>query len=344
MNIPLWLVAATALAASLMAPLALRPALTRFNVVDTPNARSSHFRPVLRGGGIGPLFAMALAYTVAFLSGVDDALIVPLGCIIGTSIAAGVLGWLEDVRGLSVSTRAVMQILIGSAGAGLAVWAGDGSYLHWLVCAIGVAGYINVTNFMDGVNGMSSLHGLVVGAAYATLGILTALDWLTVAGLVLAAAFLGFLPWNLLGRGLFLGDVGSYLLGGGVAIIAAGAWVAGVPLVGVVAPLAIYASDTTVTLLRRVATGEKWYEPHRSHTYQRLTDAGVSHFGVSAIVAVASAICAAVGLLSVAVAEALFPVLAGLILVVVACYFIIASTLGRRSRQQRRSTEVGIQQ
>src|SRR5690606_29011020 len=77
-----------------------------------------------------------------------------------------------------------------------------------------ISSYINVANFMDGLNGISGFHGVIAGAAFGVVGWLTATPWLLIIGVVLAAGYLGFLPWNLTKPGAFLGDVGSYLLGG----------------------------------------------------------------------------------------------------------------------------------
>ncbi|MCL3862921.1 NAD-dependent epimerase/dehydratase family protein [Actinotalea sp. K2] len=212
--------------------------------------------------------------------------------------AAAALGWAEDVKGIPVRFRAVTQLLIALAGAAALATVSDLPW--WAVPAAGlaVAAYVNVANFMDGLDGISGLHGLVVGAALATVGGLMGLPWLVLGGVVLAMSFLGFLPWNLGRRAVFLGDVGSYLLGATIAILCLAAFAEGVPAITVLGPVAIYLADTGVTLLRRVVNGERWFEAHRSHCYQRLTDRGLTHVQTSAIVAGATALTSALGLLA----------------------------------------------
>lgn len=149
---------------------------------------------------------------------------------------------------------------------------------------------------MDGIDSISSVHGLTVGAVFAIVGGLSHSSWLVSVGLVVAVSFFAFLPWNLGANRIFLGDVGSYLLGGTVAIAFIAAGASGISLLALVGPLAIYLADTGATLARRAARGERWQDAHRSHVYQRLVIAGLSHVQVSTIVAFASVISAGFGL------------------------------------------------
>ena len=283
---------------SLMLPLLLKPLLGRLGVVDVPNERSSHTRPATRGAGLAPLVAVTVGYVLLlFVPAVQDFRILLL-VILGVSVASGLLGWVEDFRGVPVPIRAALQLIIGLAG-GTAVCLVAGAP-WWLLplFVIGIAGYINVANFMDGIDGISGLHGAVVGTSFALIGGLTEQDWMVPAGLVLAVAFVGFLPWNLSRGRIFLGDVGSYLLGGCVAVIAVIAVSSGVSMLAVLGPVIIYLVDAGATLAGRAARGERWYEAHRSHAYQRLTDFGIPHSVVSSLVALMSAVAAGMGMLS----------------------------------------------
>lgn len=274
---------------ALLAPFLLIPILRRFGVIDTPNERSSHTAPALRGAGLATLAGVVVGMTLLLLLAdpSNRGTLVILGVVLA---AAAVLGAIEDWRGLPILLRAALQFTAGCAlGAGLVYVTGQ----TWLlVPLIGFffAAYVNVANFMDGVNGISGLHGLVVGIAYALLAWHSGLGWLSVVALIIAVTFGAFLPWNL-GRGrIFLGDAGSYLLGGSIAAVATTLVVYGAPFAAVMGPVALYIADTGLTLLVRMLRGERWYASHRSHVYQRLTDVGLSHVQVAVLVAAVTAV------------------------------------------------------
>ncbi|WP_241982022.1 NAD-dependent epimerase/dehydratase family protein [Cryobacterium sp. TMT3-29-2] len=257
--------------------------------------------------------------------------------IVGAGAAVAILGLVEDIRGVRIVTRASVQLAVGAVATTALVWHSD-SELWWIpVGAVVLAGYTNAANFMDGINGISGLHGAVVGSAFGVIGILTERPWLLGAGLVLAVSFVAFLPWNLAGKRMFLGDVGSYLLGGSVGIIAITALVDGVAPLAVVAPLCIYLADTAVTLVRRVLGGEEWHQAHRSHVYQRLTAAGFTHL-TAALIVTASTLCtSAIGLLSLDGSGALTAVAAVGIGLVAAVYLSLPGLLSARGRKPETS-------
>lgn len=276
-------------------PVAIRPLLGRMGVVDVPNQRSSHVRSTPRGGGIAPLLAFVFGATPLLVSDSFSGLLVLL--IVWPAVAIAIVGLLEDVKGLPILFRAGSQLLIGfCCGLGLCIYFGAPVWSA-AIASIVFATYVNVANFMDGVNGISGMHGAVAGIGYALLGVISGLDWLSYLGLLLAAVFVAFLPWNLSPKGFFLGDVGSYFLGGSIIALCLGALYAGVHPIAAVAPLVVYLSDAIVTMVRRSYRGEPVLRPHRSHAYQRLTDTGLSHLAVASIVALATAVGVAAGLL-----------------------------------------------
>ncbi|MFC3299715.1 glycosyltransferase family 4 protein [Arthrobacter agilis] len=296
MSALLAVVGLVALALSLALPVIVKPLLRRLGVIDIPNDRSSHTTLVIRGMGVAVAAAILAGLALSLATGlvaVDRSLILIIFLMVG---AASALGWIEDFRGLSVRVRLAVQLLIGAAGtAALATTIDESSYWWLPVGAIAVAAYINAANFMDGINGISGMHGVVVGAFYAWAGLLSDQMWLIVAGLVVAAAFAGFLPWNL-GRGfVFLGDVGSYLLGASIAAIAVTGLLAGVYLEYLLSPVLIYLADTFSTFLRRARRGERLSAAHRQHVYQRLTDAGLTHAQVAVLVSVLSMLTGGAG-------------------------------------------------
>ncbi len=200
------------------------------------------------------------------------------------------IGLAEDLRGLSVRLRLVLQALVGTAtGLALVLPARTtfGTAIA-LVAAVWLVGYANAFNFMDGVNGISAAHTILGGAAFATLGLLYGSHVLIGAGAVVAAAAATFLPWNAGRAYIFLGDVGSYGLGGILGTLAIYGFVAGIPAEAVIAPLALYLADTGWTLARRAYQGEAWHRPHRTHAYQQLTDAGCSHQQVTLVTVIFS--------------------------------------------------------
>lgn len=318
---------AIAFLVALAAPFALRPMLSRAGVLDVPNARSSHSIPVLRGGGLAQACAivLALGYAGIAATGLAQTLII---VILATCIAAAVLGWFEDLHGLPITIRAGFQFFIGIV-ATTVVAANTSNHAWWgLMGGVALLGLINVVNFMDGVNAISALHGIVAGGSFVVIGSLHEADWLVISGAVLAVAFAAFLPWNLSGR-MFLGDVGSYLLGGAIAIVVTVGWMQGLPIIALAAPMSIYVADAGVTLLSRICAGEQWYEAHRDHTYQRLNRSGFGHVEVASMVATLSLISAALGIgaseTNGAVRLGLLSGIALLVLAYTAARFILAS-------------------
>lgn len=285
--------------AGLLLPFAARPLLHRWNLVDIPTERSSHTSPVYRGMGLATALAVLLGYVIALLDGqiyTDRSVAL---CVLFGMMSAGLLGWLEDYRGVSIKVRAGAQVLIGVIVT-LGLTYVLGTPVWWLpLGVIAVAAYINVTNFMDGINGISGLHGFAVGLAYSYAGWANSTPWLIGGGAALAAAYLAFLPWNVrTGKNVFLGDAGSYFLGGAIASMAIGAFLSGIYLEYILAPLLVYLTDTGVTLLRRVLRGEQWYKPHRTHVYQQLTDCGLSHIGSASLVTVFTLVITAITVLA----------------------------------------------
>jgi UDP-GlcNAc:undecaprenyl-phosphate GlcNAc-1-phosphate transferase len=209
------------------------------------------------------------------------------------------IGLLEDLRGASIRTRLLLQLGAGAGAAALlaspgstgAVWPAT-----FLAVTLWLLGYANVFNFMDGLNGMSAGHAILGGGVYAVIGRAEHLPALTVAGVVTAVAAATFLPWNAGRAKVFPGDVGAYGLGALLAASAAYALMAGAAPEAAVAPLALYLADTGCTLARRVYRAERWYEPHRSHAFQQLTDVGWSHQAVTVTTVAVSAVVSAGGL------------------------------------------------
>ncbi|MFC8303121.1 glycosyltransferase family 4 protein [Specibacter sp. NPDC057265] len=296
-------VAAVALVLALLLPFFVRPLLARAGVLDVPNARSSHSVPTIRGMGITTAVALPAAVAVAwFLPQTPVAAQgrLTLLVILGVVLAASTIGWLEDIRGLSVKVRAGLQLAVGALATAAVALIDPGQQQLWLIPAgaLAVAAYVNVSNFMDGINGISGMHGLLVGGFYAYAGYASGNAWLVYAGIAIAAAYAGFLPWNLSRNRVFLGDVGSYLLGAAIAVSAMCAFLVGVAPEYIFSPVLIYLTDTFVTFLRRLLAGERWYAAHRQHVYQRLTIVGLGHLQATAVVSGATVAVSVLGIIA----------------------------------------------
>ena len=269
--------------------------LQRRHIFDNPNPRSSHVRPTLRGAGLGLLPVLLLAWVVIgiYLAAPEDTVLQSeLGWVIFGALILAAVSWSDDLRGLPPVFRLLAQIV----SAGLVLWMSpvmapyfQGLLPPWLdvVAALIIwVWFINLFNFMDGIDGMSGVETAGVGLGLAALAATAAVpQTIGLFGLAAAAVAIGFLRWNWHPAKVFLGDVGSvplgFLLGWLLLKLAAeGLWAAAIIL-----PL-YYMLDATITLLRRAARKEKVWEAHRSHYYQQAVQRGLDHSMVSIAVAI----------------------------------------------------------
>jgi UDP-GlcNAc:undecaprenyl-phosphate GlcNAc-1-phosphate transferase len=271
-----------ALVVALVATGVAIPLLRRARLLDVPNQRSSHVDVTPRGGGVG--LAAGVAAGVV-LGGIDHDVAVVLT---GAAVAA-LVGLVDDLRGLGALTRLGAQVLLAAAVVLLLLAGREETplllVLGGAIAVVWLVGCLNAFNFMDGINGISGVTAVVAGGWFGWLGHDLDYPALQVAGLAVAGAALGFLPWNALRARVFLGDVGSYGLGFGIGGLALVALLAGATWLQALAPLAIYLADTTWTLADRVRRGETWHQAHREHVYQRLVIAGWSHQATALLVA-----------------------------------------------------------
>jgi Fuc2NAc and GlcNAc transferase len=247
-------------------------------IVDVPNARSSHSRVVARGGGIGFSF---LFLGAVLILGIEKALPARVAAaFLGAGSLVILTGWADDRKGLSRSVRFGLHLL---AGVWSVLWLGGipripvGPFdLNWgwaaaplvILC---IAWMLNLYNFMDGTDGIAAVEVLTVAAVSGVLCLLGGLTTIAYVYWILGSAAAGFLVWNWPPARIFMGDAGSGFLGYILAGLAYWAWMSDVRLLWPCAILlAAFTADATTTLLLRMAGGEKWYEPHRSHAYQRL--------------------------------------------------------------------------
>lgn len=256
----------------------LLPVLRR-HLVDTPNQRSSHSAQIPRGGGLAVAAAIttgALMTSGSFVEGI------PFLTWVGLGILA-ITGLVDDVRSLGSRPRLLMQVLVALLVCLPSSSANPAGVAWVVVLMVFVVGFVNAFNFMDGIDGISAGTVLVAGVWMAVLHQSGKVDDTGQMGWVLIGASLGFLAWNASGR-VFLGDVGSYFLGGLLAVLTITAVESGAPLLPMLAPMVLYVGDTTLTLVRRAMAGAPIGIAHRDHVYQRLSRAGLSHLTVAAMV------------------------------------------------------------
>jgi UDP-N-acetylmuramyl pentapeptide phosphotransferase/UDP-N-acetylglucosamine-1-phosphate transferase len=282
-----FLPAAVALATGLFACLATRaliPVLRHRDVLDHPNERSSHRVPTPRGGGIAVIGSVLLAWVALARSGW-----VPPG-VIGVALAAGLLAlisWIDDLRGLSPVVRLVAQgvaIAVGifslpEAPDFLQGWLRSAGYF----AAIGLIWlwWINLFNFMDGIDGIAASESAAIGAGlllFASVGTGADPALALLAAAVIGAA-IGFLVWNWSPARIFLGDVGSAPLGYLVGFLLLDLAVGGHWRIALILPL-YFLADATITLGRRLLRGERVWQAHREHFYQQAVRRGRGHAAV----------------------------------------------------------------
>jgi UDP-GlcNAc:undecaprenyl-phosphate/decaprenyl-phosphate GlcNAc-1-phosphate transferase len=292
--------------------------LRRGEVLDVPGPRSSHDRPTPRGGGLAVAVGCSVALAVSQSAGSGRTGVLVAACLYST------IGLLDDVVGLSrilrfglhlIAALLTLPWLLSSFGHGRA-WV----VVAGLATVVWLVGYVNVFNFMDGINGISVSQALVAGSVYSLVGRVEDVAVLTVAGATLAAGALAFAPFNFPRARMFLGDVGSYFMGAWLAALAVYGVRAGIPPETVVAPLAVYLGDAAVTMIGRLLRGEPWLYPHRDHVYQRLVQLGWSHTRTTLVVAAAMVAASALGLLALTGTPALRLAAAAAIVAIVVAY------------------------
>ena len=292
----------------LMRPLFARYALAR------PNARSSHKAPTPQGGGVAVVLGGFAALVAVSLLGQAQGLatLAPLGVAVALLMGLGVV---DDIRSLPALPRLALQ-----AVAVVAVVATMPVELRALpivplvversVEAIALLWFVNLVNFMDGIDWITVAETVPVAAGVYILSLFGAVpQTAALVALALAGAVLGFAPFNRPVAKLFLGDGGSLPIGlvmGWLLLQLAGN---GHLAAALLLPL-YYLADATITLARRWGRGERIMEAHRSHFYQIATTRGFSVMDVVKRVFAANLVLLWLALMSVVLDSAVFDVIA----------------------------------
>jgi len=267
---------------------ALLPTLRR-RLLDQPNSRSSHSQPTPRGGGVAFVLVAAAASAISWFwaaffwqpaSAGSPLAIAGLPLL---AVPLAVVGFLDDRHNLPASLRYIVQL--ATALLLLLVSPLPLSWLVLLLLPITVTAVINFTNFMDG------LDGLVSGCMAVTIAALAIALKAPLPLWALVGSLLGFLLWNWSPAKVFMGDVGSTFLGtvfAGLVLQASslpeafGYLLVATPLLG----------DACLCVPRRLLAGQRVFQAHRLHLFQRLHQAGWPHARVSLTYIVATAVLA----------------------------------------------------
>jgi Fuc2NAc and GlcNAc transferase len=266
----------------------------RLSTLDVPNERSSHLNPTPRGGGIAFVAASLVGFLLILLNkDLDHADLLALCC---AGVIVAIAGYLDDRHKISGATIRLVLHAIGAIV--LVVGIGFPSQISLfdrtvntgifgsVLCVLYLVWLLNLFNFMDGTDGIAASETIFVCIAGATLNYhaLSNINH-SAAALILAASTFGFLIYNWSPAKIFMGDVGSGYLGivvGGLSLMAAKQqhellWVW-------IILLAVFVSDATVTLIRRLIRKQKPHVAHRSHAFQHLAIRFNSHAKVSLLV------------------------------------------------------------
>jgi glycosyltransferase WbpL len=274
----------------------------RKDLLDHPNTRSAHTRPTPRLGGLG-LMAAVLGTALV------NARSLPRGAtaVLGGVVVVSALGLLDDFRPLTARVRIAVQVVAATFVVWLrrdALSAGFLWSVHlpaWVLAPAAVVWIVwmtNLYNFMDGIDGLAAgqtiFASLGLAAGMAAAGSMESAFLL----LLLAAASSGFLLFNFPPASIFMGDVGSTAIGFFLACAPLLPQRALLPVEAVWIAAGLFLLDATTTLIRRMRSGEAWYEAHRSHWYQRPLKYGVAHRAITG--------WAYAGMLLLAIASAAF--------------------------------------
>jgi Fuc2NAc and GlcNAc transferase len=256
---------------------------------DIPNQRSSHTRPTPKGGGLG--FALVFFCVAVFLAGRGFISAEQVWLVL-PGLCLAVAGFVDDLHELGIVPRIGFQLLCIVAALWLIPgvpslslpW--SGSLNPWVVLALLAVGWlwlINLYNFMDGIDGLAAVEAVFVAMALGWFALEAGLYGSSLLLLALAVIVSGFLYFNWSPARLFMGDAGSNFLGFllpayGLLLVLQGA----ITIWTLIILLAVFVTDTTATLYKRMRAGLMWYHGHRSHAYQLVAHAHRSHARVVA--------------------------------------------------------------
>lgn len=289
--------------------------------LDRPNERSLHHGSIPRIGGLAIAAGFAAAASVPWAGAPS-----PLRAVWAGYLALAGLSWIDDVRTLPPLPRLAGHLAVAAG------WAVALGFEGWPVvfAAVAIGWSANLFNFMDGSDGLAGGMATIGFGALAVGFALAGDDAAAGASSAIAAAALAFLAFNAPPARAFMGDSGSVPLGFAASALGlygwhTGAWSLAFPLI-VFMP---FWFDASVTLAWRIRRGERPWQAHRDHFYQKAVRLGMGHRGVAHRAWVLMVLCAAVGLASRTGSESI----RGLILFAACCvHATLALLVERRFR------------
>jgi UDP-N-acetylmuramyl pentapeptide phosphotransferase/UDP-N-acetylglucosamine-1-phosphate transferase len=270
-----------------------------YGQLEQPTERGMHRVPVPSGAGAAIVAAALVLWPVwrAPDAGLDTVLLATLA-------ALALVSWLDDRHGLSPALRLALHatavvLLIASLGPDQRLLPMLPLGLERALLGLAWLWFINLYNFMDGIDGLAGAEGVAVAAGYALVVAVAGLDTpFASLGLILAAATAGYLFWNWHPAKVFMGDTGSIALGFLLGWLMLDLGLRGLWAAAMILP-AYFVADATLTLLKRIARGEKPWQPHRQHAYQRAVLGGTRPSAVVLRTALANAALIALAVLSI---------------------------------------------
>jgi UDP-N-acetylmuramyl pentapeptide phosphotransferase/UDP-N-acetylglucosamine-1-phosphate transferase len=254
--------------------IALRPLLERYALAH-PNTRSSHTVPTPQGGGIAVIAStIVVAVLAAVLLPRLNVDLVGLGPLFAMTVVLAAVGISDDIRPMEVLPRLLLQtaavsILIYTMPVDLRILPVTPWWIERVMLIVGSLWFMNLVNFMDGIDWMTAAEVVPLTAGLALFGWWGALpSGATLVALALFGATIGFAPFNRPIARLFLGDVGSLPMGLLLSWLLVSLAGNGQLVAALLLPL-YYFADATVTLLRRLVKGESILQAHRTHYYQQ---------------------------------------------------------------------------
>jgi len=249
----------------------------RNKMTVVPNERSLHDMPTPKGGGIAIVLTWYIGISVLFFSGIIER---GLFFALLSGILLAIVSLIDDIKELKPVIRLIVQFITaiiafnflhGLRPLVMPEISFNYDYIVYPIAIVGMVWFINLFNFMDGVDGFASLEAIIICSVFFVF------TW-SLASVLLIACITGFLYWNWPRASIFMGDVGSTQLG--FILVVFGIYYHNTfefSILNWIMLTSPFWFDATLTLFRRWRNGEKLSEAHRKHVYQRMVQAGSSH-------------------------------------------------------------------